>query len=295
VCSDDRTRVATRPALLSHSGSTSNYGEAVNDETWSSGSWSEAATGDVGPWARWLPKAWAMAADPNGTQEPPPDPHRLGVHDELIAWWAPITQLATSGLGWAYPIRGLARWDQTGRPASEPILSAVQRWWGDKLDALLAAGADWQPAEVGGPDLTWLRPMPVARGTLFQQYWHLPSDQNWIETWGNNGNAFHLWPHVGTALGDELPPTMATPANSGVLKRLYRQSGSTPPRDVLLLDEYRGWYGQLLNTGPGQRDGRNRRVDVVVRPLGWLGQYRRSTDTGLWFRGPHHIHELGNN
>ena len=36
------------------------------------------------------------------------------------------------------------------------------------------------------------------------------------------------------------------------------------------------------------------RMDEVVRPLGWLGTYRKSRVTGLWFRGWHRWHMLGN-
>jgi hypothetical protein len=35
------------------------------------------------------------------------------------------------------------------------------------------------------------------------------------------------------------------------------------------------------------------RVDVVCQPLGWLGTFRRSRRSGLWFTGRHRWHELG--
>lgn len=35
-------------------------------------------------------------------------------------------------------------------------------------------------------------------------------------------------------------------------------------------------------------------VDVVVKPMGWLGTFRRSWVTGLWFQGRHLIHAAGN-
>jgi hypothetical protein len=35
-------------------------------------------------------------------------------------------------------------------------------------------------------------------------------------------------------------------------------------------------------------------VDVVVEPWGWLGTFRRSPVTGLWYQGRHGVHLAGN-
>ena len=104
-----------------------------------------------------------MAADPHGTHEPPPTPAPDGRHDERIAWWAPLLHLTAYGLGWAHPIRGLAR-DQAGRPTDEPIFAAVQRWWGRCLDDVLAWGADWAPVNIEGPNLTPNRNITLRSG-----------------------------------------------------------------------------------------------------------------------------------
>lgn len=79
-----------------------------------------------------------------------------------------------------------------------------------------------------------------------------------------------------------------------VAMRFHQSGRKVPVTQVLMLEEYAGWYSALLHSGPGQALGHDRRVDVVVAPLGWLGTYRRSSLTGLWFRGRHETHELGN-
>jgi len=66
------------------------------------------------------------------------------------------------------------------------------------------------------------------------------------------------------------------------------------PAEALVLNGYSGWYRHLLDSGPGNPAGRSRRIDVIVRPLGWLGTYRCSRTTELWFRCRHHLHLLGN-
>ena len=63
---------------------------------------------------------------------------------------------------------------------------------------------------------------------------------------------------------------------------------------VLLCDRYQGWHHALSTCGLTQTgNGRSWPVEVVVKPLGWLGTYRLSRETGLWFSGMHRWHQLG--
>lgn len=66
-------------------------------------------------------------------------------------------------------------------------------------------------------------------------------------------------------------------------------------RAALVLDRFQGWPAALATAGdslPALGD-HSWHVDVVVKPLGWLGTFRRSRDTGLWFQGKHSIHLAG--
>lgn len=67
-------------------------------------------------------------------------------------------------------------------------------------------------------------------------------------------------------------------------------------RAVIVLDHMVGWRaalkhfgGQLPNLG-----NRSWHVDIFVRPVGWLGTFRKSRETALWFQGKHSIHMKGN-
>jgi hypothetical protein len=67
-----------------------------------------------------------------------------------------------------------------------------------------------------------------------------------------------------------------------------------PARAALVCEAYEGWYHALRTCGLTQtRHGSSWRVDVFVKPLGWLGTYRLSRQTGVWFSGQHRWHELG--
>lgn len=66
-------------------------------------------------------------------------------------------------------------------------------------------------------------------------------------------------------------------------------------RAVLMLDSMVGWYAELAEQGQRLPDigSRSWHVDVVIRPVGWLGTFRRSHLTGLWFTGSHSVHAAG--
>ncbi|MFD1574263.1 hypothetical protein ACFSEO_08975 [Agromyces cerinus subsp. nitratus] len=57
-----------------------------------------------------------------------------------------------------------------------------------------------------------------------------------------------------------------------------------------------GWYRGLVELGAGLplKPNASWRVEVFVRPIGFLGTYRRSRSTGLWFSGQHRYHSVGN-
>jgi hypothetical protein len=74
------------------------------------------------------------------------------------------------------------------------------------------------------------------------------------------------------------------------------RTSSSKRMAVLMVDHAKDWYGNLERLGKGLPDlgKRSWRVDVVVRPLGWLGTFRRSRCSGRWFQGRHLIHMWGN-
>lgn len=84
------------------------------------------------------------------------------------------------------------------------------------------------------------------------------------------------------------------PDQDGVEGNLYH-TDFKERSGVLILDRAQGWYRNLsLKTHRLQQDGwRSYHIDVIVKPIGWLGTYRRSGDSGLWFLGKHSVHMKG--
>ena len=56
---------------------------------------------------------------------------------------------------------------------------------------------------------------------------------------------------------------------------------------------YSGWYNHFMTSPHDWQGAHGVRLDIV-RPLGWLGTFRKSRVTTLWFRGRHQWHMLGN-
>lgn len=266
----------------------------MNQPKWTYRPMSPRVIDDVGPWTWYVPRLWAAVADPEGAARPIPRPRTQQASDQgydpiaaRVAYWTPLLDLTFGGLGWVRPDLGVKRWIELGLPTEDARLSILKRWWG--VNAWWLTDADWdiskianQVAELTG---TPCPPWKIEReGRGFDPPTKLPREL------GPNG--LHLDPHVPFHL---LGP--CTEVEDVEKKRIvHGPSGQVSPVAVLLLDRYDGWYRALAKAGsrlPERPDGRSWRVDVVVRPMGWLGTYRRSRLTGRWFAGQHRWHVLG--
>ena len=260
--------------------------------------------GDHGPWIRHVPAAWTACARHDGAPVDIParvqhDPLTLSEADTLfdaVAYWAAPLQLLIYGLGWTRPDLGLHRWVQEGMPAEEPVLWIVMQWWGKD-------GVYWflEWAHVKGGLEVPIRQVP-------SQPWHLmtvasdgrrashPADVLRTPTGGQrnpfglDGDYMHLTDHLS---GPLIAP------RSRLLRVTEQISTTTNPnqvsRRVIVTDTYAGWYAGLLAQQPARSvNGRSVLTDVVVTPIGWLGEYRRHDATGLWFRGRSSVHLWGN-
>ncbi|TFD51099.1 hypothetical protein E3T43_17030 [Cryobacterium sp. Hh7] len=67
-------------------------------------------------------------------------------------------------------------------------------------------------------------------------------------------------------------------------------------RAVFLTSTMEAWYFDLDKQAKKLDDIGQRalKVDVIVRPVGFLGTFRRPSVTGLWFTGRHRNHTPGN-
>ncbi|MDH2415809.1 hypothetical protein [Nocardioides sp. CER19] len=256
-----------------------------------------AELGDNGPWVWHLKDAW-HACTTDAREVHRPRKPALGVadwHGRFIAYWTPMFQPLLFGLGWTRPDVGLARWRDMGYPALDPILNAALRWWGKSgIEDLLAWAAITdvfiKQAEVFGEQvgmgLTQQGRLPDAPAWEARRH-----ERPWKDTWKGGGDPFHLWHHAVLPLGlDWSPGKGAHLGQLAAAPKVYDVRVGSQQGSVLLADTYPGWYLRLAQKPPITDSGV---VDVVRKPVGWLGAFRRSPDTKLWHRTAHDLHLLG--
>jgi hypothetical protein len=249
-----------------------------------------------GPWAWHLKDAWRACAT-DSTEIHTHRPPKQGVeawHAKAIAYWTPMFHPMLFGLGWSRPDIGLLRWRDMGYPAVDPILGATLRWWGkERIEDLLAWAAVTMVLRSQAEAFTLLTQAHVPDDGEFPdtpEWRRLREQCEWQETWHAEGDSFHLQHHAlapltgGGAPGRHLGTPDRGPA-------LYEDPDSGL---VLLLDTYFAWYRRLLETAEQASGVAEFPVDVIVKPIGWLGTYRLSRETGLWHRTEEWIHLLGN-
>jgi hypothetical protein len=254
--------------------------------------------GESGPWVDWLPNMWHILAWPDHPIGVPSSPGPAGGERDdrslflAIKYWSPLPHLLMGALGWVDPALGIANWIAAGRPTSEPTLRLLERWWGSHItavlewqwrsDALRQASVEVHEA-VGGVGSDWPRRRHSFETRREDSAGGAPVGDLGTRLWAGGTDPLHLGPHCVAALVAETDNSrLATDSVTG--------------RAVLAVDSYLGWYRSLAQSAamlPPRPDGHSWRVDVVVRPLGWLGTYRKSRDTGRWFTGPHRSHLLG--
>jgi hypothetical protein len=208
----------------------------------------------------------------------------LGVHfDENLAYWGPLLQLLVFGLGWRRPDLGLERWHDLGQPTDDPILAVVNRWWGRHMPDVLAWAGNSPAFATAGQGLHVDHGGPGS-GKVDRKYLLARrEDPRWKRVWAGGSDPMHLVSHA-------MAPSQPEPEASSCLLKGPDESA----RAALVCDTYNGWHRALATCGLTQTQrGASWRVDVVVKPLGWLGTYRLSRETGAWFSGQHRWHQLG--
>lgn len=257
--------------------------------TWDVTSAQQAALGDAGPWVGYLPWAWRASVDQRTAGHPVPlSPQRPHYGVEAAAsTLSPLLHLLTYALGWSRPDVGLLRWQQAGRPVDNPVLALVERWWGERSVEELVTFARQSHvfARSTGPQFAAMTGMTGFDPTELS----LPPAAPMVGSAAPEGAHLHV--HLFAPLEDPSH----SPAGPPVVRVSPVWDDNGTPRATLRTNTYHGWYRELLAADlPATIGGRGLRVDVTCTPVGHLGTFRRSTRTGLWFRGRHHVHLLGN-
>lgn len=245
--------------------------------------------GDSGPWIKYVTAMWQALADPTGghSYQPAPKESDLGWPPYAAsAYWAPLPHLLRHSFGWRSPLSdpsdeerdpthmalGLGRLLEAGDHGTchdDARVRFLFEAWGEEHLAAFAAWASGRNAEVLGP------PSPAVRALV-----------------EGGRDPLHLSAHWDSPLG----PVAAGEHTSRPGEPLvFIHDQGSERRGLLLLDTYAAWSAQLHELGRQFELGDQERwwIDVVVQQVGWLGTFRQSPETGIWFTGPHALHLLG--
>ncbi|MGJ8643340.1 MAG: hypothetical protein ACSHX9_08040 [Luteolibacter sp.] len=207
--------------------------------------------------------------------------------EQTCAWWETLRYLFRNLLGWRCIPAGLAWWYEAGKPNLEdPRLKLILDRWNTREELDYFAAREWKSCGYSGTgceEQIWR----VKDYELEKGWWRRMDDRSKCLTEHNpyhgGSNALHL------SHSDQLGygrPTKSPLMHHDKLSR----------RAVIVVNAFGSWQHDLKeaeDTLPDLGD-RSWRMEVFDREVGYLGTFRRSRVTGLWFQGKHSIHMAGN-
>ena len=206
---------------------------------------------------------------------------------QFLGYWTTLQGFLTYSFGWTRHDRGLRWWYEAGKPVDDPRFELIDAVW--EHDGNLMAYAEWCHDRLG-----WFDNQALASWTSYD-----PSPDDLTIEWQRRlREARDVSAHDGmTPYGKHLE---TGDHSSGPSREGYDATLTVIPnaerRAVYAVESALGWYRGLVELGAGLPTLKNASwyVDVYVRPIGFLGTYRRSRTTGLWFSGQHRSHTVGN-
>jgi hypothetical protein len=245
-------------------------------------------TGENPRWGAAIPLMYRLLAAPRAHLQFPEVPPASGpVGAEAAVYWTPLFNLLVTSFGWSRPDFGTQWWIEAGRPTYDHRLRLIADLWG--ADGQLDEFLEW----------LWTTSLLPLESSAYDLLGHVPRDHHadvdaWIVCNEVISNA-----RGSIANGDKDPLHLTRHVSAMEVHNEHGTATMTyalgEPRATLLLDSMSGWYQALAEHGAELPEiGDNSwYVDVVVKPVGHLGTFRRSRQSGLWFSGPHHLHVLG--
>lgn len=217
-----------------------------------------------------------------------------GYFDHQLGYYACLQSFLTYSFGWTRPDKGLLWWYRAGQPTHDPRLALVSSTWEHDRNLMgFFAWASTQSADALSAQTLagWARNTDQRPLDLDDEWTNRLRRELGRPPWNGGSDPFHLGGGAHVA-APSRPQSRSTADTTRLLG-----ADSSRRHATYVSDTITGWYANLIEAGsalPPLLDSRSWHVDVYVRPIGFLGTYRESRDTGLWFTGPHRYHVVGN-
>lgn len=252
-----------------------------------------AALGSDLPWSFAVPWVHRVLASPFTRERILQKPQRGDVFSSgALAYWSSLLHLLVYSFGWTRPDGGLRWWYEAGKPVDDPRFQLVAQIWDADGQLDLFAAWLWTTQNMGTEPLVAMTGFHGAGEPVFVE-------RQWLQDAERRTDALDVpCPYAGSGgsdplhLGHHLEGPLAQTSGSPHLMRSRRAEGKA----ILMVDSMSGWYRALVEQGGTLPDigDRSWHVDVVVHPVGWMGTFRQSRTTGIWFSGRHRHHVFGN-
>lgn len=252
-------------------------------------------------WATSLP--YRGLADPDRAVVMPAAPGERAEYSEQgfsqrLAYYTCLQSFLTYSFGWTRHDKGLFWWRARGFEPLDDRTALIRSVWHE--DGTLTGYFAWtttvDPELAVQPLARWawnpdLRPLALDADTALEVKRALQSPP-----WTGGYDPMHLGGghHGGAPSGSSVYGT-GEPVE--LLPGRLVGADTESRRAFFVADCIDGWYASLCVEGaslPELPHARNWRVDVYVREIGFVGTYRRSRVTRLWFAGRHELHMAGN-
>lgn len=248
-------------------------------------------------WAVPLPYR-ALTASWSGAPMPAaPDtvPDGEGRFEHQIGYYASLFSFLTYSFGWTRPDKGLLWWYTHGLPVEDDRLLLIRDTW--ERDGTLLGFLAWlssMPADLLSSNTLapWARMLDGSPLRLESEWVRRLDAAGKHEPWTGGSDPFHLGTGYHIAAPSVSDQPGAQPQLPGVSNLDLKSRSGTYVNETI-----NGWYANLVLAGeqlPKIPAERSWRIDVYVKPIGFVGTYRRSRSTGLWFAGRHRFHAVGN-
>lgn len=214
---------------------------------------------------------------------------------QQLAYYTSLHSFLTYSFGWTRHDKGLLWWYEAGWPTADPRLALLKDIWfdDDTLTGYLAWATTIDPSLIASPLRRWAKQLDV-RPVQVPQRWVDEFRSALSEgVWAGGSDPMHLSGGWHGAAASGVVEAGASDSPPARMHGVDVQSRSA----TFVAEEVRDWYTNLTDLGerlPPLDGVLNWHVDVFVKPIGYLGVYRRSRQTGLWFSGQHRYHSVGN-
>lgn len=205
-----------------------------------------------------------------------------------LGYWCSLQGFLTHSFGWTRHDRGLRWWYDAGRPTDDPRLALLDAVWA--RDGNLIAYAEWFHSR-----LDWFHEQALTAWTSLDR-----SVDELTPAWERDFREARSRAQGDLALTPHGKHLEAGDHSAGPTATDYTATLVVVPnaerRAIYAAESPRGWYRGLVELGEKLPALSNAswRVEVYVRQIGFLGVFRRSRVTGLWFSGRHRFHTVGN-